>query len=236
MDNVAAVPSLSDARDAVPGDRIRVLICDDHQMVAEGIAMVLGAEPDIEVVGVAQTVAELRELSTSRRPHVVLMDYALPDGNGVTATAAVKASHPDIEIIMLTSFVDEEVLVAAIDAGCSGYVTKHKGADELITAVRLASVGETVVSRDMLARLLPRLRRSNRGLGRTLTRRERQVLDRLAQGDSTEAIARSLFVSTNTVRNHIQSILTKMGAHSRLEAVANASREGLLRGVLTPRM
>jgi DNA-binding NarL/FixJ family response regulator len=162
------------------------------------------------------------------RPDVVLMDYGLPDGDGVMATAAIKASQPDVKVIMLTSFVDEEVLVAAIEAGCSGYVTKHKGAEELTTAVRLAADGEVVVSPDMLARLLPRLRRNHQGLGWDLTPRERQVLELLAHGDSKETIAARLFLSTNTVRNHIQNILTKLGVHSRLEAVAIAAREGLL--------
>jgi two-component system response regulator DevR len=213
------------------GHRIRVLVCDDHEVVAQGLAMVLGAAPDIEVVGVAGSVAEVRQMAVSCGPQVVLMDYGLPDGDGVTATAAIKASQPDVQVIMLTSFVDEDVLVAAIQAGCSGYVTKHKGAEELTAAVRLAAHGEALVSPDMLARLLPRLRRGDQGLGWDLTPRERQVLDFLAEGESKEAIAQRLFLSTNTVRNHIQNILTKLGAHSRLEAVAAAGREGLLHRV-----
>jgi DNA-binding NarL/FixJ family response regulator len=200
-------------------------------VVAQGLAMVLDAAPDIEVVGVAGSVAEVRQMAVSRRPDVVLMDYGLPDGDGVTATAAIKASQPDVQVIMLTSFVDEDVLVAAIQAGCSGYVTKHKGAEELTAAVRLAADGEALVSPDMLARLLPRLRRGHQGLGWDLSPRERQVLDLLAQGESKDAIAERLFLSTNTVRNHIQNILTKLGAHSRLEAVAAAAREGLLHRV-----
>ena len=214
-----------------PGKCVRVVVCDDHQVVAQGLAMVLGAAPDIEVVGVAGSVAEVRQMAVSRRPDVVLMDYGLPDGDGVTATAAIKASQPDVQVIMLTSFVDEDVLVAAIQAGCSGYVTKHKGAEELTAAVRLAADGEALVSPDMLARLLPRLRRGHQGLGWDLSPRERQVLDLLAQGESKDAIAERLFLSTNTVRNHIQNILTKLGAHSRLEAVAAAAREGLLHRV-----
>jgi DNA-binding NarL/FixJ family response regulator len=213
------------------GACVRVLVCDDHQVVAQGLAMVLDAAPDIEVVGVAGSVAEVRQMAVSRRPDVVLMDYGLPDGDGVTATAAIMASQPDVQVIMLTSFVDEDVLVAAIQAGCSGYVTKHKGAEELTAAVRLAADGEALVSPDMLARLLPRLRRGHQGLGWDLSPRERQVLDLLAQGESKDAIAERLFLSTNTVRNHIQNILTKLGAHSRLEAVAAAAREGLLHRV-----
>ncbi len=218
----------SDARQLVAGERIRVIVCDDHSVVAQGLAMVLGAQPDIEVVGVAGTMAAVCQLASSLRPDVVLMDYGLPDGDGVLAAAAIKAAQPTVHIVMLTSFLDEDVLVAAIEAGCSGYVTKHKGGDELTTAVRLAANGESLVSPDMLARLLPRLRRTQHGLGSDLTSREREVLDLLAEGASKEAIARRLFVSTNTVRNHIQNVLTKLGAHSRLEAVAVASREGLI--------
>lgn len=216
------------ARDVPPEGRIRVLICDDHRVVAEGLAMVLGAQPDMEVVGVAGGVAEVCEMEASLRPDVVLMDYALPDGDGVAATATIKAVRPDVRVVMLTSFVDVDVLVAAIEAGCSGFVTKHKAAEELTTAVRLAAEGEALVSPDMLARLLPRLRPSYHGVGADLTPREREVLDLLAQGESKEAIARRLFLSANTVRNHIQNILGKLGAHSRLEAVATARREGLI--------
>jgi two-component system, NarL family, response regulator DevR len=214
-------------RDGVAG-RIRVLICDDHQLVAQALSLMLAAQPDIEVVGVAGTAAEVRAMAAAVAPHVVLMDYALPDGDGVAATAAIKAAQPDVRVVMLTSMLDEGVLVAAIEAGCSGYVTKHKSSEELTTAVRLAAAGEALVSPDMLARLLPRLRRNHHALGWDLTPRERQVLDLLADGRSKEEIAERLFLSTNTVRNHIQSVLTKLHAHSRLEAVAAATREGLV--------
>lgn len=207
---------------------IRVLICDDHHLVAEGLSLLLGAQADIDVVGVASTVEEVLERCASRHPDVVLMDYALPDGDGVAATAQIKGRHPAVKIVMLTSYVNEEVLVAAIEAGCSGYVTKAKGGEELTAAVRLAAEGEALVSPDMLARLLPRLRRQQRGIGADLTGRERQVLALLAEGATKEVIAQRLVLSTNTVRNHIQNVLVKLGAHSRLEAVATATREGLL--------
>jgi two-component system response regulator DevR len=209
-------------------ERIRVLVCDELRLVAQAVAALLGQQPDIEVVGIAGSVGEVCELALSERPDVVLMEYALPDGDGVSATAAIKASRPEVNVVMLTSFLDEEILLGAIEAGCSGYVTKQKGSDELTTAVRLAAAGGAMVSPDMLARLLPRMRRSHHGLGWDLTPREREVLDLLADGESKEAIARRLFLSTNTVRNHIQGILTKMHAHSRLEAVAAATREGLV--------
>lgn len=207
---------------------VRVLVCEDHQVVAQGLALLLNAQPDLEVAGIVGTAAEVEEVALSAHPDVVLMDYGLPDASGVEATVALKSALPDVKVVMLTSYADEDVLVAAIDAGCSGFVTKHKGGQEVLAAVRLAAEGEAAVSPDMLVRLLPRLGRSHRGLGWDLTNREREVLEFLADGTSKDAIAQRLFLSPNTVRNHIQSILTKLGAHSRLEAVATATKEGLL--------
>jgi len=212
----------------IPGP-IRVVICDDHQVVADGLAAILAMEPGIEVVDVTNSMAEAVAAAREQRPDVVLMDYGLPDGNGAEATRAVKDVRPEAKVVMLTSFVDEETLVAAIEAGCSGFVPKHKGTSELTVAIRLAAEGEAVVSPDMLALLLPRLARSNRGLGHDLTPREREVLQLLSDGESKDRIGERLFLSPNTVRNHIQGVLSKLGAHSRLEAVAIAAREGLIR-------
>ena len=209
-------------------DPIRVVICDDHRIVAEGLAALLAAQPGIEVVEISGSVAAVVDATRRQAPDVVLMDYGLPDGNGAEATTAVKEVRPEAKVVMLTSFADEDTLVAAIEAGCSGFVTKHKAVSELTVAVRLAADGEAVVSPDMLALLLPRLSRTRHGLGHDLTPREMEVLQLLSEGASKDAIGGQLFVSPNTVRNHIQSILSKLGAHSRLEAVAVAAREGLI--------
>lgn len=208
---------------------INVVICDDHRIVAEGLSALLAGQDGIEVVAVAESVAGVVDATRRHRPDVVLMDYGLPDGNGAEATVAVKEVRPETKVVMLTSFGDEETLVAAIEAGCSGFITKHKGTSEVATAVRLAAEGEAVVSPDMLVLLLPRLSRTRRGLGSDLTARELEVLQLLSEGASKDEIGNRLFVSPNTVRNHIQSILSKLGAHSRLEAVAVAVREGLIR-------
>ena len=208
---------------------IRVVICDDHQIVAEGLAALLAAQPGIEVVAVAGSVAGAVDATRRYGPDVVLMDYGLPDGDGAKATVAVKEVRPQAKVVMLTSFTDEETLIAAIEAGCSGFVTKHKPTSDLTVAVRLAADGEAVISPDMLALLLPRLSRTARGVGSDLTPRELEVLQLLSEGASKDVIGSRLFVSPNTVRNHIQSILSKLGTHSRLEAVAVATREGLLR-------
>jgi DNA-binding NarL/FixJ family response regulator len=208
---------------------IRVLVCDDHQVVAEGVAALLRAQPDLDVLGVAGSMADAVQKTARLHPDVVLMDFLLPDGDGAQATAAIKAADPQVKVVVLTSYADEDALVACIQAGCSGFVTKNKGAVEMSSAVRLAARGEAVVSPEMLARLLPRMGMARRGLGADLTPREHQVLQLLADGESKEAISRRLYVSANTVRNHIQSILTKLGVHSRLEAVAVAAREGLIK-------
>lgn len=210
-------------------DDVRVLVCDDHKIVADGLAALLGAG-GTSVVAVVGTVADAVERSAALRPDVVLMDYELPDGNGVEATRAIKAAVPEANVVMLTSFADESVLVAAIEAGCCGFLTKHKSAQDVVAAVRLAAAGEALISPDMLVRLLPRLRRSTQEhkLGSDLTVREREVLGLLADGLSSESIAGRLYLSSNTVRNHVQAVLTKLGAHSRLEAVSIAARAGLL--------
>lgn len=208
---------------------ITVIICDDHQMLADGLAMVLTAEPDIEVIGVATSVAEVLQLAELARPDVVLIDYQLPDGDGVAATRALKSARPEVMVVMLTSYTDEAVLVAAIEAGCSGYLTKHDGASTLARGVRMAANGEVLVSSSMLQLLLPRLTRTHRSVGSDLTSREREVLELLADGVSTEVIAERLYVSVNTIRNHVQGILGKLCVHSRLEAVSVAVREGIIR-------
>jgi two-component system response regulator DevR len=162
-------------------------------------------------------------------PDVVLMDYELPDGDGAVATERIKAEVPATQVVMVTSFDDETVLVRAIEAGCSGFITKHKAIQEVSSAVRAAHAGEALISPSMLARLLPRLRQNPRGLGADLTPREVEVLKLLADGVSNQQIAEKLVLSMHTVRNHVQNVITKLGAHSKLEAVATAVREGIIR-------
>jgi len=208
---------------------VRVLLCDDHVIFAEALAGLLHGE-GIEVVGIANSVAAAVSQVAARRPDVVLMDYELPDGDGVSATAAIKAVLPSANVVLLTSNADEDVLVSAIEAGASGYITKHKPAVEVMAAVRAAANGEMLVSSDMLARLLPRVtqRRANK-VGHDLTARELEVLELLAEGTPNHELAQRMGISRNTVRNHVQNLLTKLGVHSRLEAVALATREGLVR-------
>jgi len=208
---------------------IKVLIVDDHRMFAQGIAEALGGNEGIDVVGMARGVEEARFKSRVLTPDVVLMDYRLPDGDGASATEMIKADRPDAKVVMITSFTDESVLLAAIEAGCSGFIPKDNSIEEVVAAVRGANVGEALIPPAMLARLLPRLRRTTGGVGSNLSPREIEVLRMMAQGLPNQAIADSLVLSLKTVRNHVQNIIAKLQTHSKLEAVSTAVREGIVR-------
>jgi DNA-binding NarL/FixJ family response regulator len=204
---------------------IRVLIVDDHSMVAESLRRVLESEADLDVVAVADTAASAVAVATAERPDVVLMDYHLPDGDGIAATRAIKLVNPDTKVILLTGVNATAALSGALEAGCSGYLEKTGHVDRLADAIRSVQGGGLVLSSDDLARAVS----APKPPERTLTDREMEVLQRLADGSSTNAIAEELGVSTTTVRAHVQRILAKLEVHSRLEAVASARRQGIIR-------
>lgn len=206
---------------------ITVAIVEDHVMVGEGLASALETEPDLTVVGIGSTLAEGLALVRLHRPDVVLMDYRLPDGDGASGTAIVKEAFPDTQVVLLTALGSHEVLTRAMEAGCSGFLHKTRPVDELRMAVRRAHAGETLFTREELLQVVGRLRQPLAG-GPILTAREREVLALLSNGASTARIAERLVVSTHTVRNHVRNILTKLGAHSKLEALAIAARDGLV--------
>ena len=207
---------------------IRVVIVEDHVMVAEGIVALLESAPDIEVVGVAGTVEDGFRFVDSRQPHVALIDYRLPDGDGIELTRAIKARWADVQVVMVTGEEGPGLLNQAIDVGCSGFIGKGRDITMVIDAIRAAAQGEAVIPPDLLARLLPRLRGAETQFGADLTAREREVLQALALGRTTKQIADELFISVVTVRNHVQNVLSKLDAHSKLEAVTIALREGLV--------
>lgn len=209
----------------------RVLLVHDHVMFSESLRRVLELEADIEIVGTATTAREAIESVARYRPDVVLMDQELPDAPGTAAAAQVKLDYPETAVVMLTGHIDEGVLLDAIEAGCSGYVTKDEAVGAVVDAVRAAHAGEAVISPQLLIRLLPRLRRAGERSGRRnqLTTRELEVLRLLARGLTNQEIAAQLTISLNTARNHIQSTITKLHAHSKLEAVASAVRDGIIR-------
>ena len=209
-------------------ERIRVLIVDDHAMFAEGVARMIGTRPELKVVGTVGTMEAGIDAAMRYQPDVILMDFGLPDGDGALATQQIKLLVPSAKVLMLTSRDDEEAFVAAIAAGCSGFVRKEDTVERLFDAIMLSSEGEIIQSDGEVMPLLGRLKRTNRGLGSDITPREIEVLRHMATGAVNKRIALLLGVSVNTVRNHVQKILVKLDAHSKLEAVSTAVREGLI--------
>jgi DNA-binding NarL/FixJ family response regulator len=207
---------------------VRVVIVDDHQMFAESLSHLLSSDPELEVAGIAWSGEAGLELVRRTQPDVALVDYRLPDQDGVALTRAIREHLPEVHVVILTGLGDERVLIAAIEAGVSGFLTKDRAAVDVTEAVKAAAAGEALIPPAMLGRLLPRLPRCDDGLGADLTVRERQLLERVAEGGTNKAIARELHLSVNTIRNYMQALLAKLGAHSKLEAVAIATRAGLL--------
>jgi DNA-binding NarL/FixJ family response regulator len=159
---------------------------------------------------------------------VVLLDHRLPDGLGVEAIAELKALRPSANVVVLTAAAEDSMLVTATEAGCAGFILKTSPLDELVNAVRAAAAGEIMVSSDLLARLLSRLHHERARPSDDLTAREREILQLIAEGLTNSAIASRLFISVNTVRNHVQSVLAKLNAHSKLEALSIAIRDGVI--------
>ena len=197
-------------------------------MFADSLRLALSAEADLDVVGTAATLAQARNMVSTTAPDVVLLDHRLPDGLGVDSIADLKLLRPEANIVVLTAAAEDSMLVAATEAGCAGFILKTSPLDELVAAVRTAAAGEIMVSSDLLGRLLNRLHHQYDRPASDLTAREREILQLIAEGLTNGAIATRLFISVNTVRNHVQSILAKLGAHSKLEALSVAIRDGLI--------
>lgn len=206
---------------------IAVLIVDDHEVLTDAIAVAL-RDRGFNDVRTAGTVADALEEVGKHCPDVVLMDFRLPDGEGTKAAAKIRSGCPDTKVVMLSAEIHESIVLEAIEAGCSGYLLKSAKLEDVVEGVRLAHEGEALISPGMLARILPKLRPGDGGVGSKLSPRELEILHLLSEGRSNQLIAESLVLSINTVRNHVQRVLEKLGAHSKLEAVAMAARGGLL--------
>jgi DNA-binding NarL/FixJ family response regulator len=209
-------------------DPVRVLVVDDHAVLASSLAAVLDTEPDLVSVGVAPSLEKARSMVRSAAPDVVLLDHRLPDGDGVSAIPELLAIRPSVRVVVLTASAADHVLVAAIEGGAAGFLSKTRSLGEVTAAVRAAATGEAVISPELLARLLPRMGRGGAPAHEELTTREREVLALVAEGLTNAAIAEQLVVSVHTVRNHIANLSAKLGAHSKLEALSIAMREGIL--------
>jgi DNA-binding NarL/FixJ family response regulator len=216
-------------------DAIKVLIVDDHALFRRGLQMVLEGETDIDVVGEAGDGHEAIEQSEKTSPDVVLMDVRMPKRTGIEATRAIKDMLPSTKILMLTISDEEADLYEAIKAGASGYLLKEISIEEVANAVRQVQAGQSLISPSMASKLLTEFaamvkRRDERTQvpGPRLTDRELQVLKLVAKGMNNRDIGAELFISENTVKNHVRNILEKLHLHSRMEAVVYAVREKLL--------
>ncbi len=212
--------------------RIRVLLVEDHQLLADALSALLSREPDMEVVGIAGTVADSRTMSRDRLD-VVLMDYRLPDGTGAEAARAIKARWPAARVVMVTALTDDETVLESIQAGADGYLTKDRAAEDVVQAVRAAHAGETLLPRSVIVEIARRVaaareRGDERRTVEPLTARELEVLRALTEGLSTPDICERLFIAPNTLRTHVQNIMGKLRVHSKLEAVAFALRYRLV--------
>ncbi|MGS2646553.1 response regulator [Streptosporangium sp. LJ11] len=216
-------------RDEVVEVVVRVLVADDQTVVREGLVLLLGLLPGVEVVGAAADGREAVELAASLGPDVVLMDLRMPRMDGVEATRRIRAAHPDIHVVVLTTYSDDESIFAALGAGARGYLTKDTDAESLASAIATVVEGEAQFDPTVQRRLAEAVAGSRRapGLPDGLTRRESEVLGLIAAGRSNAEIAGELFISEATVKTHINNLFAKAGLRDRAQAVTYAFRHGL---------
>ncbi len=212
---------------------IRVVVVDDQELFRRGLTMLLGVEDDIEVVGEAGDGVEATELISRSVPDVILMDVRMPKRSGIEACVAIKEIAPTARIIMLTVSDEEADLYEAVKNGASGYLLKDSSIDEVAQAIRVVADGQSLISPSMAVKLLDEFKQMSRSDRQQvppprLTERELEVLKLVAQGLNNREIAKRLFISENTVKNHVRNILEKLQLHSRMEAVMYAVREKLL--------
>jgi DNA-binding NarL/FixJ family response regulator len=220
----------------VADERLRVLICDDHQLFRRGLRMVLEDEHDIEVVAEAGDGDEVVQLARDHAPDVVVLDVRMPGRSGIDAAREIRAEQPGARILVLTISDDEDDLYEAIKAGANGYLLKEISIDEIGDAVRQIHAGQSLISPAMATKLLDEftamVRKDEQPKEEVpqprLTPREMEVLQHIAKGMNNRDIAEALFISENTVKNHVRNILEKLHLRSRMEAVIYAVRENLL--------
>ena len=206
---------------------VKVLIVEDHQVVAEGLAALINHQTDMKVVGEAGTVAESLSAAAEMGPDVVLLDFRLPDGTGAEAAAAIREVRPEAKLIFLTREDTDEARFSAVQAGASAFIHKSKAAAEVVEAIRDVARGRMLITPRTIATLIAK-RRGIEAQLQSLTVREREVLRLMAAGLSSRAIAAKLGISYTTIRTHIRSVGSKLGVHSKLEAIVKARELGLL--------
>jgi two-component system response regulator DevR len=206
----------------------RIVVVDDHQLVAEALAETLSAVDGFEVAGTAPDLGSGIQLIAAVQPEVVIMDVRLPDGDGASGTADALRVSPGSRVIVLSAETGIDVVARAVESGAAGFLAKTTPLHELVVAVHRVMAGVALFAPGMLREVAEHLRRAETQDTQDLSPREQEVLHLLAEGTSTQEMADQLYLSTHTVRNHVRNLSAKLGAHSKLEAVAIASRAGLL--------
>ncbi|HET6822951.1 MAG TPA: response regulator transcription factor [Anaerolineales bacterium] len=209
---------------------IRVMITDDHLIVREGLRLILETAEDIEIVGEASDGAECLRLVPECKPDVILMDLQMPRMDGITAIGRLRSEHPEIAIVILTTFNEDELMIRGLQAGARGYLLKDTNRENLLDTIHAAARGETLLKPEILARVLAAKSSSATAspTDSTLTEREREVLQAAARGERNKEIAYKLGITERTVKAHLASIYQKFNVDSRAAAVAVAAQKGLL--------
>ncbi len=211
-----------------PPSVIAIVVVDDHEVVRQGLVAMLDRRAGFQVVGEAGTVAEALEVTRRFRPDIVVMDVRLPDGSGVEACREIRAELPETKIVMLTSYPDEEAVIAAIFAGASGYLLKQIRARDLVAALEAVGRGESLLDPAVTGKVLDRMRRiaasDQPDELAALTPQERKILALVAEGKTNKEIAADVFLSDKTVKNYVSSILAKLNLERRAQAAAYVAR------------
>jgi DNA-binding NarL/FixJ family response regulator len=207
---------------------LKILLVDDHKVVRLGLRALLDSEPDLEVVGEAASVAEAVQAVGRLQPELVLMDIRLPDQSGIVACQQIRQRWPAIQVLMLTSFADEDLVLEAINAGAAGYVLKQLDTNDLLKAVRAVGQGDAILDPAVTQKVMARVRRAEQEAHmlafRELSEREVEVLALVAEGKTNAEIGEVLMLSEKTVRNHVSTILSKLNLTNRIEAATYAVR------------
>lgn len=207
----------------VPGDRVRILICDDHELVRRGLRGLLESVPGFDVVGEAGDADEAVSATETLQPTVVVMDIRLPGRSGIEACRDIRSSHPDVSVLMLTSFADDEAVFSSILAGAAGYVLKQIRGTDLVNAIRQVGEGRSLLDPAVTERVLARLRGDHPsgtdGLS-SLTQQELRILELVAEGLTNRQIANRIHLAEKTVKNYVSNILMKLGLSRRAEVAA----------------